>query len=276
MLKYAIACALVFSSATAFAASQQIAYVKVGGRSQEVYLVNADGTGTSKIYTAAAKKSITALDFKPSGEEVAIAELGSPLRIVTLSANGTPTGSREITTACPVHAVDYHPTEPRLLLAVACHGISHVAMIDANGQNYAIVASGIYLNTPRWLSDKQSFAYLGALEGTTNYELRVKQPDGERVVAVVGAGSWMDVSYQENVALVTDASSNIDKIHLDDLSRQDNFIRGTDGHYAADGVRVVYETSHAAKGNYLYVHRPDGPPWALTTKGEYGPRDWRK
>lgn len=276
MLKSAIAFGLVFSSATAFAASQEIAYVKVGGRSQEVYLVNSDGTGTSKIYTAAAKKNIAALDFKPSGEEVAIVELGSPLRIVTLSANGTPTGSRQITTACPVHAVDYHPTEPRLLLAVACHGISHVAMIDADGGNYTIVASGIYLNAPRWLSDKQSFAYLRALDGTTNFELRVNLSNVERVVAVVGAGSWMDVSYQENIALVTDASSNIDKFHLDDLSQDDNFIRGTDGHYAADGARIVYETPHAAKGNHLYVHRPDGPPWALTTKGDYGPRDWRK
>lgn len=279
MLKFAVASALLFSSATAFAAGQEIAYVKVGSRGQEVYLINADGTGQSKVYTAAAKKNIGALDFKPSGEEVAIVELGSPLRIVTLSANGTPTGTRFIDTPCRVHAVDYHPTEPKLLLAVGCSGVSHVATIGANGngEDYAIVTSGIYLNAPRWLADGQSFAYLRAVEYTTTFELRVRRGDADSVVAVVGAGSWMDVSYQDNTALVTDASSNIDRFNLDDPSQhRDNVVQGTDGHFAADGARFVYETPHAAKGNYLYIYRPDGAPWALTSKGSYGPRDWRK
>jgi hypothetical protein len=277
MLKFAVASALIFCSTTAFAASQEIAYVKVGGKSQEVYLIHSNGTGAIKVYTAAAKKSIAALDFKPSGEEIAIVELGSPLRIVGLSDNGTPTAPREITTPCQVHAVDYHPTESRLLLAVGCHGSSHVATMDANGENYKIVASGIYLNAPRWLSDGQSFAYLRAVEETTSFELRVSRSSVESVVAVVNAGSWMDVSYQGNVALVTDNNSNVEKFNLDDASQpRETVVRGTDAHFAADGSRFIYETPHAAKGNHLYIYRPDGAPWALTTKGDYGPRDWRK
>ena len=57
----------------------------------------------------------------------------------------------------------------------------------------------------------------------------------------------------------------------------ENYINGTDGHYSPDDRYVLYETPHEARGDYLHIlDTTTGLPTRLTTKGEYGPKDWRQ
>src|SRR5688500_2295970 len=91
-----------------------IAYVKVGGTSQEIYLVNPDGSGLKKIYGTASKRAIGSVDLKPGGAEVAFTEYGKGtprvIKIITLSGS-TPVGQpRTLSGPCAVDTVDYHPT----------------------------------------------------------------------------------------------------------------------------------------------------------------------
>ena len=47
------------------------------------------------------------------------------------------------------------------------------------------------------------------------------------------------------------------------------------GHYSSDDSRVLYETPHSARGDYLRIRNTDGSFTAVSPKGEYGPKDWR-
>ena len=56
------------------AGGPEIAYVKAAGSSPELYLVNADGTSLTKLYTAPRKTNLSSPDLKPGGNEVAFME----------------------------------------------------------------------------------------------------------------------------------------------------------------------------------------------------------
>ena len=76
----ALAFAALFATPAFAAPSQDIAYVKVAGTANELYVVNHNGAGLTKVYATAKKHGITALDFSPAGNELAFVERvsGSP------------------------------------------------------------------------------------------------------------------------------------------------------------------------------------------------------
>jgi len=262
-----------------------IAYVKVGGSSGEIYLVNPDGSGLKKIYGTASKRAIGSVDLKPGGAEIAFTEYGSgtPRVIKIISLNGsTPVGQpRTLIGPCAVDTVDYHPTEPVLIISDICNQNPRIATIRTDGSGYAVLQStGAYLNKARWLKDGISYVYVraptdgGALQLCRN---SCDAANGE-VLGTVSGMWWMDVARTANILLHDYGGPYISKVNADTGAViAANYINGTDGHFSANDREVLYETPHEARGDYLHIYdNTTGLTRRLTTKGEYGPKDWRQ
>lgn len=262
-----------------------IAYVKIGGSSQEIYLVNPDGSGLRKIYGTASKRTIGSLDLKPGGSEIAFTEFGngSPRVIKIISLNGSaPAGSpRVLVGPCAPDTVDYHPAEPVLILSDNCNRNPRIATIRTDGTGYTVLQStGAYLNKARWLMDGTSYVYVRAPVDGGSLQICRNDCDpnaGELLGSVSGLWS-MDSGRTANVLLHDPGGPYISKVNADTGAvLSSNFINGTDGHFSPDDREILYETPHQARGDYLQIYDSvTGLQRRLTAKGEYGPKDWRQ
>lgn len=273
---------LSLATADAQSTGPSIAYVKVAGTAQEIYLVNPDGSGSRKIYSTAAKRSIGWIDLKPDGTEIAFTEAGKGLprvvKILSLSG-GVPVGSaRTLTGPCAVDTVDYHPTDALLIISDICNASGRIATIRTDGTDYTVLQTAGFINKARWLRDGLSYVYVRS--GVNSGPIEVCRNDcnpanGELLGAVQGV--WrLDVARTSNVIL-HDYGSTITKrsANTGDVLAS-NYISGTDGHYSSDDRYVLYETPHEARGDYIQIYDSvTGQTTRLTGKGDYGPTDWR-
>ena len=105
-------------------AAPPIAYISSGGSANEVWLVNADGSGAKRIYSASSKIPITFIDLRPGGGQVAIVENRNSVRLINYDAAGVPTGtiSVPVPTGCQIAGLDYHPSDSSILYSQTCAG----------------------------------------------------------------------------------------------------------------------------------------------------------
>jgi Tol biopolymer transport system component len=262
-----------------------IAYVKIAGNSAEIYLVNPDGTGLKKVYGTASKRTIGSVDLKPGGAEIAFTEfgVGSPRVVKILSLNGsTPAGqARTLIGPCGVDTVDYHPTDPVLIISDICNASPRIATIRTDGSGYSVLQStGAYLNKARWLKDGISYVYVRApIDGGPLQLCKNSCDAGNGELLQTVGGMWsMDVGRTANILLHDSGGPYISKVDADaGAVISTNFINGTDGHFSADDRYILYETPHEARGDYLHIYdNTTGLTRRLTTKGDYGPKDWRQ
>ena len=273
---------LTLATADAQSTGPSIAYVKVAGSAQEIYVVNPDGTGLRKIYTTPAKKAVGWLDLKPDGSEIAFTEIGKGaprvIKILSLSG-GVPVGSaRTLTGPCAVDTIDYHPTNPVLIISDICSGSARIASIRTDGTDYTVLQTGGYINKARWLRDGLSYVYV---RGTNSGGLEICRNDcnpanGELLGTVQGVWGF-DVGRTSNAILHDFGGPYITKRDGDTGAvLASNYINGTDGHYSPDDRYVLYETPHEARGDYIQIYDSvTGATARLTGKGDYGAKDWR-
>lgn len=264
------------------AGGQTIAYMKVEGSGAAIYVTDDLGSTHVKIYATPAKRTIGHLDLKPGGGEIAFTEFGkgTPRIVRLLSFNATgPIGNAWTLTGipCGVDTVDYHPTAPALLISEACGGTFNISSINTDGSGrQPLVTSSNYLNKGRWLKDGVSFVYV---RGVPNVGLQLCRngcdPSNSDVLWTGGQLMWMDVARQSNSILFDSGGIYTNRLDADTGSLQTNFIVGTDGHFSPSDEDVLYETPHEARGDYLMIRRGNGSTFRLTTKGDYGSRDWR-
>jgi hypothetical protein len=202
------------------------------------------------------------------------------LKIIRYDDHGVRLGQPQIVTgACSVDNVDYHPTEPLLLVNDICNQNPRVATINTDGSSYTVLVTGSpFLGDARWLKDGISYVYVRApVDGGSLQICRnACNPDNGELLRTVSSLSWMDTARTRNTVLFDEGGPTISEIDADSgaLLRA-NFISGTDGHYSPDDSRVLYETPHLARGDYLRIRNSDGSFTAVSPKGEYGPKDWR-
>jgi hypothetical protein len=273
------------AEADAQSSGPPIAYVKVGGSAQEIYLVNPDGSGAKKIYTTASKRAIGWVDLRPGGSEIAFTEYGkgSPRVIKVMPLNGsTPAGPPvTLTGPCGVDTIDYHPTDPVLIISDLCSQSPRIATIRTDGTGYTpLQSSGAYMNKARWLRDGVSYVYVRAPVDGGPLQLckNACDPNNGELLQTVN-GMWsMDVGRTANSILHDSGGPFITKVDGDTgVVLSANYINGTDGHYSPDDRYVLYETPHEARGDFLHIlDTSTGLVSRLTTKGEYGPKDWRQ
>src|SRR5688572_32768258 len=65
-----------------------IAYVKRVSNGDEIYLVNPNNTGLTRIYKAPSKIQVTMLDLRPGGGEIAFLENFAKLKILAFDSLG--------------------------------------------------------------------------------------------------------------------------------------------------------------------------------------------
>ena len=276
---------LLVSAATAAEAQSSgppIAYVKVGGSSQEIYLVNPDGSGLTRLHTTGRKVSIVSLDLRPSGGEIAFIEAGvgipRVIKILSFGGAGASGPTRTLTGPCAPDTVDYHPVEPRLIISDICNQSPRIATIGTDGASYSVLVEGAaYVNKARWLRDGISYVYVRApVDGGPLQLCRNScNPDSNDLLWTGSNLTWMDVGRTSNALLFDSGGSFIHKLDADTGALQSNLINGTDGHFSPDDNRVLYETPHSARGDYLHIRNADGTYTRLSGKGEYGAKDWR-
>lgn len=261
-----------------------IAFVKVAGTAHEIYLVNPDGSSSKKIYATAAKRAIGWLDLKPGGAEIAFTEYGkdSPRLIKLLTLDGSnPVGTpRTLAGPCAPDTVDYHPTDAMLIISDICNQNARIATIRTDGTGYTVLqSSGGFLNKARWLRDGISYVYARAAPGGGPLQLCRNgcDPANNELLRTVSGLWWMDVGRTSNTVLFDDGGSYINKIDADSGALiASNYITGIDGHYSPDDRRVLHETPHSARGDYLQIYDDaTGLTTRLSSKGDYGSKDWR-
>jgi Tol biopolymer transport system component len=274
---------LAVAEAHAQSAGPSIAYVKVAGTAQEIYLVNPDGTGSRKIYTTPQKRAVGWLDLKPDGSEIAFTEVGKGvprvIKIMPLSG-GVPAGpARTLSGPCAVDTVDYHPTDPVLIISDICNANARIASIRTDGTGYTVLQTGGFISKARWLRDGVSYVY--AQSGLNSGPIEICRNDcnpanGELLGTVQGV--WgLDVGRTSNMILHDYGGPYITKRNADTGEVvASNYINGTDGHYSPDDRYVLFETPHEARGDYIQIYDSvTGLTTRLTAKGDYGAKDWR-
>ena len=268
------------------AGGPEIAFVKVGGTTQEIYLVNPDGTGLKRLYAAGRKMAIGWIDLKPGGNEIAFTEYGngSPrvIKVLQFDNSGNAIGAaRTVNATCGVDTVDYHPTEPKLIISDFCPNDARIAAINTDGSGYSVLVTnnGSYLNKARWLMDGSSYVYVRApLNGGQMQICRNACRADEGEVLRTISGNWfLDVGRTAPTIIHDYAGGNTTEINATTGSiLRDPIVVGNGAHYSGDDTRVLFETPHSAKGDYLHILNANGTITRLTAKGEYGPSDWRK
>lgn len=265
-------------------AGPAIAYVKVAGTAQDIHLVNPDGSGSRKIYTTPSKRAVGWLDLKPDGSEIAFTEIGKgvPRVIKIMPLNGgVPAGpAQTLSGPCAVDTLDYHPTEPVLIISDICNQNPRIATIRTDGTGYTVLQSvGAYINKARWLRDGVSYVYVRApVDGGPLQICRNScDPSNGELLGTVNGVWGLDVGRTANMILHDYGGPYITKRNADTGEVvASNYINGTDGHYSPDDRYVLFETPHEARGDYVQIYDTvTGLTTRLTGKGDYGAKDWR-
>jgi hypothetical protein len=284
MIRSLTIAALLATTATAQAQTvggPSIAYVKVAGTASEIYLVNPDGSGSKKLYTAARKAGIGSIDLKPGGGELAFIERSGAtgaLKIISFDAQGNATSApRSLATGCVPDYVDYHPSDALLLVTAVCGSTIGVGTIGTDGSGFALAHQGptqtTWYGQARWLADG-TYVYLRAVSASANQLCR-NACEGSDLIFSSPTITRVDVARtRSDRALVDQGTPYVGE--LDFTTATIIFsLQGTDGHYSPDDQRILFKTPHAASGDYLHIRNADGSIFRLTGKGDYGAKDWR-
>lgn len=263
-----------------------IAYIKAGGTAQEIYLVNADRTGLTKLYTAPRKTGLGWLDLKPGGNELAFSE-ALKIKIQKFHDNGQRNGDAiPIASPCGMaQAPDYHPGGDGTLVFIAACGFGNFQIMtykagDAAPQLLFTLGSA---NRVRWSRTGDHLYYDEALSPTAaTARLRRRNVTTGQVddFGPIDDVASFDVTRTGDRLIHGSALAPklFDSATMTDTSQSVELcMDGDDLHASPDDSQFIYETPHSARGTYVMIHDKNcsGAPVALTGKGEWHKKDWR-
>jgi hypothetical protein len=283
----ALAVAALFVTPAFAAASQDIAYVKIAGTGSELYVVNANGSGLTRVYSNK-KGYVSQLDMSPAGNELAFVERvsGSPsvLKRQRLKDSGAADGAPvAVPNLCGPDYVDYNPADPGLLLVSgACSGHLYIATIRTDGSGYSELQTGnanLYVSEARWLNDGASYVYVRSVVAGTQQLCRnaCDESAGDLLWSDTQI-VWNDVARTSDTVIYTD---NVGNMKLIDVATRSDvtptpFLSGTSGHYSPSDDYIVYRSPHKAGGDYVLIYDvATGLSSRLSGKGSWGSVDWR-
>jgi hypothetical protein len=246
-----------------------------------IYLVNPDGTGRSTLYTAPRKTSITMLDLKPGGGELAIVE-AYKLKVLNYDERGLPVGSaRTIAIPCgTILVVDHHPTDGSIIAADGCtpNHIWRIAPGATAADPQPLVTSQAMIASPRWSSDG-SRIYYETVGGIIAFDVS----SGTSTTINSDWGFW-------------DVTRTGDRLILEGSGGPTNLPNGTNAifdvpsrtttpgctlaqtfRFGPGDVQMAYRTVPNHGASYVMVQNADcsGAPFRLTGKaGLYPGLDW--
>lgn len=267
-------------------AAPPIAYARVSGSSNEVWLVGPDGSGAKRIYSAASKTPLSFLDARPGGGQVAIVENRNSIRLINYDSGGTATGSTPVPvpTGCQIQGLDYHPADGSLLFSQSCAGGTDLRIERyADGQVSDVIpgltASPFEL---RWLRDGSGFLWRVA-SSATGQQLRrsdITNPQAYYVLWQMPYSqslAWFDMAHTTDGFLLTWSGppAEVRRYNFDFAGVSDRGVvaQGQNGHYSPDDSGLLYRVQ-TRTGYDLTVRDAQGS--RTIAAGKIGVSDWQQ
>jgi hypothetical protein len=302
---------MLFSAAALFAAASPaaavpggppIAYAVNSGKTIDVYLSNADGSGKVKVYSTTSKNNLWQIDVRPGGNQLALVENVSPpsidgtIKIINYSDAGVVGTTTVVSPAgCHVLGVDYHPTDGSLLVSRYCNPTYSIIEVRR-------LVNGTYDSTPiitlnnsdgntaagyvRWMGDGSGFLWAIATNpgGGTIERHSLSNPYAPVTVYLTGdfaLPTWFDVARCAGAILDSSCSKMLVTTRSGDLQTASfegtgstpvviHSPNATDGHYSPDNSQVLWRyQTHS--GYRLMIDDS-----VFLSKGGTGVKDWRQ
>jgi hypothetical protein len=301
MLFSAAALFAIASPAAAVPGGPPIAYAVNGGKTVDVYLSNADGSGKVKVYSTTGKNNLWQIDVRPGGNQLALVEQISPsllsnVKIISYSDSGVAGTPLVVAPSdnCQVLGVDYHPTNGSLLVSRYCN---QTKVIEVRR-----LVNGVYDSSPiitldnsagtsaanyvRWLGDGSGFlwGFATVSGGGTIERHMLSSPYAPVTVYNTGSAAlptWFDVARCSGALdsscskiLVTTREGVLHLVTFDSFGGTDQGVihspNATDGHYSPDNSQVLWRfQTHS--GYQLMIDNS-----VFLAKGATGVKDWRQ
>lgn len=295
MLRPLMLATLLATSAASAAQAQStggpsIAYAKAGGTAMEIYLVNPNGTGLTKLYTAPRKTSVGFMDLRPGGNELAFTE-GFRIKIQRFFDSGQPNGAATLLdTPCQAWHPDYHPSgDGSFVFLHVCGGTYEVRQY-VPGVGMTTLFSTISTNRVRW-NRAGTHLYYDEETSFNSGNLHLKRRDiasgvvedlGDMGCTISSCLDSFEVGRAGDRVLFgpTTGPKLFDSATMSGVSQATAVCinrGGTDLHFSPGDANLIYRTPHSARGDYIMIAASNcsGAPGALTGKGEWGWKDWR-
>jgi len=277
-----------------------VAYAVNSGKTIDVDLSNADGSGKVKVYSTSSKTNLWQIDVRPGGNQLAVVEQISPtimsnIKIISYSDSGVASAPIVVPPGnCQVLGIDYHPTDGSLLVSRYCN---QATVIEVRR-----LVNGVYDSTPiitqnnasgdtaagyvRWLGDGSGFLLaIGTSTGGGTIERRMMS-NPYAPVTVYNTGSfalptWFDVARCAGALdsscskiLVTTREGVLHLVTFDSFGGTDQGVihspNATDGHFSPDNSRILWRyQTHS--GYQLMIDNA-----VFLSKGGTGVKDWRQ
>lgn len=278
----------------------KIAYTKVSGSSQELYLANADGTRAVRVATVGRDPygfpgNIHGLDFAPGGGRIAYTDAtGLTVLTYTASNSGIKVDRRDLLVPGRyVYSPDFSPDGTRIIYKTSSNSTPNtIRVVTVPGGAEVLTYPCYVCSEPRWLRSE-----LGDAFSFHRWNFSGPSPAPEIWTALVEADGTVtagpvltttnqafngiedfDVARTRNALLVTaNYPTGLRFIEVDLVSGliTDKGGPGTRGHYSADDSWIVYR-EQVKGGSYINSLDPaTGISRRLTAKGSYGKTDAR-
>lgn len=273
--------ALLFSTAASSGVGPEIAIAKQVSNASEIDLINPDGTGFAVLYRSPQKKTLNSLDLRPGGGEIAFT-LSYQLKILQFDDRGVAVGSpRAIPTACPVLALDYHPTNGSLLFTSKCSGAGAKVYRLQSGASMPdptpLLTDPVTFGVVRWSADGTKIYHLdSATTGMFAFNVGTGQTD---VVQSAEIGDLNDVTRTGDRLIQTTSPSGTYYIYdVANHTTTSGFCRGAALiRFGASDTKMLFRIPAGQTGYYVMVQNSDcsGSASQLTGSGAYNAIDWR-
>jgi len=288
---------LICSAATAHAGGPPVAYVNASGSAQQIYLVNSDGSGLTRLYTAPRKTGLGLLDLKPGGNELAFTEQFR-VKVQKFLDSGQPDGAATlIEMPCPsatgnsAYSPDYHPSgDGRLVFVTACSGNFAIWQFTPASPTPLLLFTTVSTNRVRWNAAGTHLYYDEEIVFNSG-NVHLKRRDmttntvedlGDLGCSTGGCVDSFDVT-RTGDRLVYGSTSTPKLFDHDTMTSTAESATlcvvggGNEFHYSPTDGEFVYRTPHSAKGDYILLRSSScaGGVTSLTGKGTWGRLDWR-
>lgn len=262
-----------------------IAYAKWAGITQEIYLVNPDGSGLTKLHTTPKNMAVGNLDLKPGGGEIAFSQ-GGALKILTYNSAGQPTAPlRSISIPCAGNTYaagkDYH-TDGTLLVSVNCGDGRSLWKVAPGASTATHVLDASYVDFPRFLPGGTMFIYKTGISGIETERLWKDSwpPSGTpQLVGPTPVNPRVNVANTSNTAIISN-SPNFKLVNVDSGVETPGCTQAKNVQYSPDDSKILYlNVNRRGSSDTLVIHNSDcsGALFRLTGSSSFGPTfDWRR
>jgi Tol biopolymer transport system component len=270
------------------AAPTQLAFVSGSGIDAEIYVVNSNGTGTSRITTQVGADVNPA--WSPDGGRIAFAsERDGNFEIYAMNADGT--NPVRLTNAS---AADYRPAwspdGARIAFVSEREGNAEIYVMNADGSNpVRLTNQDAKDGDPAWSPDGSRIAFFSGRDGPP--EIYVMAADGTNPSRLTtnGVPDSHPVWSPDGTTIAFSRGDNLgnNQIYVMNadgsrISRLSQFVlNGSDPSWSPNGRKIAFTALYCDYFYYdecysiLQVVRTDGAPYQLTT-GQYASEPaWR-